>query len=143
MVSGIYLLDTNIVSDGSKISPSEKLKQKLDILCDFCVISSVTWYELQKGLKRMPEGKKKTYLADYAQERIANIYEILPYDKRCADIQSSIFATLEKAGKPTPYADTQIAAVALANDLILVTRNINDFSNITEYFPLKIENWFL
>ncbi len=31
---------------------------------------------------------------------------------------------------------------SLANDLVLVTRNIKDFAPVQEYFPLKIENWF-
>lgn len=141
-MKGIFLLDTNVVSDGSKISPSEKLKQKLDSFCDFCKISSITWYELQRGLKRMSESKKKIYLSSYVQEKIEKLYEILPYDKNCAEIQSAISVKLESVGKTSPYQDTQIAAVALANNLVLVTRNVKDFASIQEYFPLKIENWF-
>ena len=40
------------------------------------------------------------------------------------------------------YAEEQIAATALAYNLILVTRNIKDFEGIAEFFPLKLENWF-
>lgn len=142
MVNGTYLLDTNIVSDGSKISPSKKVVQKLDLYSDLCKISSITWYELQKGLKRLPEGKKKTYIKNYIDEQILPFYEILLYDKNCADIQSDIFSTLAEKGIVVPYQDSQIAAIALSNDLVLVTRNIKDFSMIKEYFPLKLENWF-
>lgn len=142
MVNGTYLLDTNIVSDGSKISPSKKVVQKLDLYLNSCKISSITWYELQKGLKRLPEGKKKTYIKNYIDEQILPFYEILPYDKNCADIQSDIFSTLAEKGIVVPYQDSQIAAIALSNDLVLVTRNIKDFLMIKEYFPLKLENWF-
>lgn len=36
----------------------------------------------------------------------------------------------------------KIAATALANDLILVTRNTKDFEPIAKITPLKLENWF-
>lgn len=143
MVNGIYLLDTNIVSDGSKISPSKKVLERLDLYSDSCKISSITWYELQKGLKRMPEGKKKNYIKNYIDEQISPFYEILPYDKSCADVQSDIFSSLSEKGISVPYQDAQIAAVALSKDLVLVTRNIRDLLMIKEYFPLKLENWFV
>jgi tRNA(fMet)-specific endonuclease VapC len=38
---------------------------------------------------------------------------------------------------PSPI-DSQIAAIAKTNDLVLVTRNIADFKD----FDLPIENWF-
>lgn len=37
-----------------------------------------------------------------------------------------------------PFVDGQIAAIAYVNDLILVTRNTEDFSNFSD---LKLENW--
>ena len=37
------------------------------------------------------------------------------------------------------YADTQIAAIAAVNGLILVTRNAADFA---QFDSLMVENWF-
>ncbi len=37
------------------------------------------------------------------------------------------------------YADGEIAAIAAANNLTLVTRNIDDFS---EFKNLELDNWF-
>ncbi len=142
MVNKIYLLDTNIVSDGSKTMPSELVKEKLDLYSDFCAISSITWYELQTGIKRMSAGRKKDYLSAYVGEQVLPFFEIIAYDKNCADLQSDMFAVLTKNGTPLPYQDSQIAATAMANDLVLVTRNVKDFVAIQKYFPLKIENWF-
>ncbi len=51
-----------------------------------------------------------------------------------------MYAKLESEGKAAPYQDSQIAATALAYNLILVTRNIKDFEGIAEFFPLKLEN---
>jgi tRNA(fMet)-specific endonuclease VapC len=45
---------------------------------------------------------------------------------------------LKKAGKILDDFDLLIGATAIANDLILVTRNISDFERLKE---IKIENW--
>jgi len=45
----------------------------------------------------------------------------------------------EKHGKTAAYADGEIAAVAAVNDLVLVTRNIDDFRS---YENLTLDNWF-
>lgn len=140
--NGIYLLDTNIVSEGGKINPNPKIAKKLDIFADSCKLSTITWYEIQKGIKRLPDGKKKDFLLAYAEEQIAAIYDFIPYTKECAEIQSEMYAKLASGGMTAPYQDSQIAATALAYNLILVTRNIKDFEGIAEFFPLKLENWF-
>lgn len=140
--NAIYLLDTNIVSEGAKINPNPKIAEKLDIFAPYCVVSTISWFEIQKGIKRLPDGKKKEFLKAYAQEQIADIFDFLPYSKECADVQSDMYAQLEAVGKTAPYQDSQIAATALANKLILVTRNVKDFEGIASVFPLKIENWF-
>lgn len=64
---------------------------------------------------------------------------ILAYDKTCANIHANIRADARKSGKTLAFADSQIAAIALAHDAVLVTRNVNDFSGID---GLKVENWF-
>lgn len=140
--NGMYLLDTNIVSEGSKICPNPKISEKLDVFTPYCRLSTISWYEIQKGIKRLPEGKKKDFLSAYADEQIAAVFDFVPYTKECAEIQSEMFTRLSIEGKSAPYQDSQIAATALAFDLILVTRNVKDFEGIAAYFPLKIENWF-
>jgi tRNA(fMet)-specific endonuclease VapC len=42
-------------------------------------------------------------------------------------------------GIPAPMVDGQIAAIAVVNGLILVTRNTNDFDG---YLGIQVENWF-
>jgi predicted nucleic acid-binding protein len=42
-------------------------------------------------------------------------------------------------GRPMPFADGQIAAIAATNGLVLVSRNRSDF---LAYRDLATENWF-
>ncbi|MDM8522200.1 hypothetical protein QUF80_02415 [Desulfococcaceae bacterium HSG8] len=45
---------------------------------------------------------------------------------------------MEKKGQPLSFADLQIASVAIANNLTLITGNEKHFERIDE---LEIENW--
>lgn len=138
----IYLLDTNIISEIAKPLPNEKLLINLDAQSCFSVISSTVWYEVLKGIAILPEGAMKSKLDKYATEYVQTVFPILPYDEHCASLQAHIDSIMKSKGTPVPYKDAQIAATAMANNLILVTRNTNDFEPICREFPLHVENWF-
>lgn len=137
-----YLLDSNIVSEGSRPSPNGNVIEKLETLGAESVLSSISVYELLYGIMILPEGSRKNRLKAFLDEMIFPFYEILPYDFECAKIHAVVMSKLKSVGQVIPYQDSQIAAVALAKGLILVTRNVKDFEPIARYFPLKIENWF-
>ena len=70
------------------------------------------------------------------------MYEIIPFDASCASIYSDLAQKLKQNGTPTPQFDLLIAATAIANNLILVTRNTQDFEVIAKVSNLMMENWF-
>jgi tRNA(fMet)-specific endonuclease VapC len=65
-------------------------------------------------------------------------FTILPYDEAAALRHAAERARLERAGSTIPFVDGQIAAIALVNDLVLVTGNLRDFAAFT---TLQVENW--
>lgn len=138
----IYLLDTNIISEPTKIHPAENVIQKLAENLEYSCISSIVWAEALTGVKQLPEGKRKTGLFDFLIENVQKIYEVIPFDASCATIYSDIAQRLKENGSPIPQFDILIAATAIANNLILVTRNTADFAPIAEASNLMIENWF-
>ena len=138
----IYLLDTNIISEPSKPIPNEKVLQKLADNLEYSCISSVTWTEILSGIKTMPDGKRKTSLFDYFIESVQKQFEILPFDARATNIYSDLYEQLKTKGKPAQRFDLMIAATAISNNLILVTRNVSDFTDIAANSNLIIENWF-
>lgn len=96
------------------------------------------WHELLYGLYYMQSGKRQQGFANFIYRDL----ETLPkyyYELECADIHAKIRANCAKMGKSLSFADSQIASIALLNNAVLVTRNIDDFKYID---GLKIENWF-
>lgn len=138
----VYLLDTNIISEPTKPLPQENILIALEEKGCFSQICAPVWFELWKGIDHLEEGKKKTYLENYAVEYIQKNFPILPYDSHCAHVHADIFARMQKNGTSVSPMDMQIAAVALANNLIIVTRNKKDFEPIQKEFSLLVENWF-
>jgi tRNA(fMet)-specific endonuclease VapC len=77
-------------------------------------------------------------LEAYLEEVVREAFPILPYDELAAAWHGRERARLEALGRPAPYVDGQIAAIAHVNDLVLVTANAGDFAHFEE---LKVEDW--
>lgn len=137
----VYLLDTNIVSEFSKERPNQNVIALYEARKKMCAISAVTWQELIYGVSKMPEGKRKDSIYAFTED-LKNNFEIIPYDEFSANICGQLLGTCAKCGKTLPYCDTQIAATAIANGMVLVTRNASDFAEASERSFLKVEDWF-
>ena len=137
-----YLLDTNVISEIRKPSPNQNVVFKFMKNKNFSDISAITWAESLTGLKRMPEGKKKEALSTFYNEIIYEQFEIIPFDQHAVTIYSDLYPKLESIGKLPPEFDLQIASIAIANNMILVTRNTKDFAQISSVSNLMLENWW-
>ena len=131
----IYLLDTNIVSywmrgDEKLIS---KIKHHKPSELSIC---TVTLAEIYYGIEKSPVKKKER--RDKI-ERITSQLEIHPFDELAARKYAIIRCQLKKDGLVISERDLQIASVAMANKLIVVTHNIKEFSRIE---GLKVEDWY-
>jgi tRNA(fMet)-specific endonuclease VapC len=133
-----YLLDTNIVSQPVSKKPAAGVLRRLRTVADQCAIAAPVWHELQYGCARLPAGKRRAALQDYLADVVHPSFEILPYDEAAALRHATERARLEDAGTPVPFVDGQIAAIALVNDLVLVTSNARDFA---AFSSLVVENW--
>lgn len=100
---------------------------------------AIAWHELRYGVERLADGVRKKALMRFLMEVLAPHVPVLPYDDHAAWVHAAFRARLEGAGTPIPFADSQIAAIAIAHNMILVTRNLRDFRALPE---LQSENWF-
>ena len=142
MVKPFYLLDTNIISELMKSNPNKNVVEKAKKCELLCAMPSTTWNELMFGVNIMAEGKRKTLLYEDLVDDIQSQYEIIKYDNHAALIQADIRARLKEKGISIDFPDSQIAAIAISNGMILVTRNTKHFEPIQEVSTLLLENWF-
>ncbi|MCQ2248331.1 MAG: type II toxin-antitoxin system VapC family toxin [Treponema sp.] len=142
MMQSIYLLDTNIVSEITKHLPNQNVLKRIQETKNISSIATVAFEEMLYGVKRIPASKKQSDLFSFYVDFIQANYEIIPFDLHASWIHSDIRERLEQKGKRAPLADSMIAATAIANNLVLVTRNVKDFEDIKEVSSLMIENWF-
>jgi tRNA(fMet)-specific endonuclease VapC len=134
-----YLLDTSTVSAVIAPKPNRGVLQRIARREQQCAIASVVWNELVYGCHRLPSGKRRTELEAFLQHVVARSFPILPYDESAATWHGIERARQEQVGRPAPYVDGQIAAVALVNNLILVTANVKDFGG--KFSGLDVEDW--
>ena len=132
----IYLLDTNsciVYLNGRNINLKYRLESHLDSEIAVCsVVKSELFYGARKSKNPAKNlAKQKIFLRRFIS---------LPFDDTAADIYGIIRANLETIGMPIGSYDLQIAAIALANSLILVTHNTREFGRID---GLKLEDWEL
>ena len=137
----VYLLDTNIVSEFTKEYPNQNVLALYEARKNMCAISATSFQELVYGAEKMPDGKRKNSIVNFV-ENLRNNIEIIPYDGFAAEICGQLSGQCAKEGNPLPYCDTQIAATAIANGMVLVTHNTADFEEAAERSFLRVEDWF-
>ena len=114
------LLDTSVVIDLPVLDP--------DLLPRSVAICAITLAELAAGTLVSVDLAERSRRLDRLQ-RVEAMFEPLPFDGQAARAYGRVFSAVAAVGrKPrSRFADLQIAAVALANDLAVVTRNDADF----------------
>ena len=129
-----YLLDTNTLIYYFK--GLGNVKERL-LVCQpsEIVLSSVVYYELQVGILKSTSPQKR--IAQLAI--LTNQVSWVDFDEKSAEATAQIRVELERMGKPIGSYDVQIAGMAMANDLILVTHNTGEFGRVS---GLKLEDWF-
>jgi tRNA(fMet)-specific endonuclease VapC len=134
-----YLLDTNVVSEPLAARPSAGVLAGIKAHAAELAVSAISWQGMHFGLERLRPGVRRDRIRAYLEERVRPTLPILPFAAAAGEWQARERARLSRIGHAPPYADTQIAAIAAVNGLILVTRDARDSS---EFAGLVVENWF-
>jgi predicted nucleic acid-binding protein len=132
-----YLLDTNIISNFTKSAPSESLIAWMAEQSDEDLfIASLTVAEIRRGVLEKPAGKRRNQLDEWfsgpqgPQSLFAG--RILSFDDKAGLVWAELMAEGKVKG-----LDTIIAAIAAANDCIVVTDNERDFAGIEIINPIR------
>lgn len=127
------ILDTNVVSELMKRDVDEAVLAWWEqVRAREVKITAVTKAELLYGVSRLPAGRRKNGLsADVAA--VLSAYgdqDILPFDSSAAEQYATIVRQREAVGTPIPVLDAQIAAICIAREIELATRNRKDFQGL-------------
>ena len=130
----MYLLDTNILIYFFK-GVGNVASKLLSISPKEISISSITLFEIELGIAKSnsPE-KRMKQLQD-----LCSVIEVIPFAEKESKVSATLRANLESKGTPIGPYDNLIAGTVLANNKILITNNVKEFSRIED---LILENWY-
>jgi tRNA(fMet)-specific endonuclease VapC len=129
-----YLLDTNVcikLLNGDVPSVAERLAQhEPEDIYLYTIVQLELYYGAYRGAKTE---RNLSTLARFFEQ-----FSVLPFDESAAKIAGKVRSQLNALGTPIGGYDLQIAAIALANNLTLVTHNTREFGRIE---GLVYEDW--
>ena len=128
-----FLLDTNVLSELMRENPNPLVMAWLDNqVVNQLQTSAVSQAEILTGISVMPAGKRRSVLANGADQIFSQDFRgrCMVFGSAAAEQFALVRSQRQRAGRPISTEDAQIAAIALAANLTLVTRNIKDFEGI-------------
>ena len=125
-----YLIDTNVVSELKRASPSRKVVafiagQSLDRL----YLSAVTVAEIRFGIELLTDAARRSDLTLWLDNQLRPMFDgrILPVDEDVLLKWRLIIEDGRKRGYTFSHPDVLIAASAAHHGLIVATRNTKEF----------------
>ncbi|MDM0086192.1 MULTISPECIES: type II toxin-antitoxin system VapC family toxin [unclassified Variovorax] len=129
-----YLLDTNTLIYAFR--GVGEVRARVDSTSDADMrLCAINLFELEFGFAKSRDPRPQRALLDQLVQRLG----VLPLDSAGAEAAGRIKAYLQQAGTPIGPYDLLIAGIAMAHNLIVVTRNVNEFARVP---GLRVENWY-
>jgi predicted nucleic acid-binding protein len=125
----MIIVDTNVVSELMKSSPSEPVIEWVRARTGSELFTtSITLAEILYGIARLPDGRRKELLRTTASEVFAAFEDqVLPFDSSAATHYADVVEGRDQIGLPIDGFDAQIASICRAQGAALATRNLKDF----------------
>ena len=131
MIRVITILDTNVVSEPMRPSPSPAVLAWLSEGHERgpLFVTTITVAEILFGIEMLPRGKRRDQMLVQAEAAFREDFtgRVLPFDEAAARAFPVIAVRRRAQGRPIADLDAQIAAIAHSRDAILATRNTADF----------------
>lgn len=129
-----YLLDTNVCVRYLNGRVPQVRARLLALDKTDIAVSIITKAELYYGSAKSQTPTRSRE----RQDMFLDWFTLLPFDDAAVEQYAVLRVALERQGTPISHPDMQIAAIALANQLVLVTHNTAEFSRIN---GLMLEDW--
>ena len=126
----MFILDTNVLSELMNAEGASIVLEWADsIPKSDLFITALSCAELWYGIALREEGRKKNLLIRQAEKMFNEDFRgrILPFDEPAALQFADITVRHKRLGRRVGIFDSQIAAIARANEMTVATRNVSHF----------------
>jgi predicted nucleic acid-binding protein len=127
----MYLIDTCVLSESRKKKIDANVREWLLSISDESMYMSVLSVgEIRNGIERLLDMKRKEQLIHWLEFELTMWFgdRVLSLDYKILNCWGKICAKY----RTLPVIDSLLAATAIQHHLILVTRNVKDFKDISE-----------
>ena len=131
----MYLLETSFLIDltrekRSGDGPAGRLLASLPDSATL-MVSTITLAQLAVGEHLATREQTRRRNRDF-RRWIEAVCQVLPFEERHAKVFGRLAAELSRSGKQIPESDLQIAATAIEDGLVLITRDEKHFPRLDE-----------
>lgn len=122
----MIVVDTNVVSEPLKPQANAAVLRWLDRqVAASLYLTTTSLAELLVGVEKLPEGRRKTVLAESLRPMLAKWFgpRILPFDEAAAAAYAKLISRARVAGQAISFPDGQIAAIAATKGFAVATRD--------------------
>lgn len=121
-----YLVDANVICEPTKKLKVQHVVEWLAANESELVADSIIMGEIWRGVDALPVGAKREELVLWFQKLLARM-PTLEWTTETALIWGEMVNEVKRSGYTVGLMDTMIAATAKRHDLIVATRNVDDF----------------
>jgi toxin FitB len=121
-----YLVDANILSEPTKLSPDSRVVEWLRRKEREIAVDPIILGEVRFGILLLPKGRRRARLERWFDEGVQRV-ECLPWEMQTGLRWAELLARLRGSGRAMPIKDSLIAATALVHGLVVATQNRTDF----------------
>lgn len=126
----MVLLDTNVLAAMMRADPPPPVaawmaRQPAETLFTTAICQA----DILAGIAILPEGRRRDALEAAARAMFAEDFSgrVLPFDAEAATAYAVLLAARRRVGRPGTPFELMIAAIALARDMAVVTRDSGGF----------------
>ena len=127
----MIVLDTNVVSELMRTAPSPVVEGWVrGRSATELYTTSITLAEVDYGIARLPEGRRRSLL-EAAADAVFSAFpeQVLAFDASAAKQYGQVVDHRNRMGTPIEGFDAQIASICRTHGASLATRNVKDFAD--------------